>query len=97
TTLVLVSDGLPGDFNRDGTVDAADFTVWQDSLGTTGNTAADANEDNIVDVEDYAFWQANFGRSEILGGGALAAVPEPASGALFLLSICGLPLFSRRR
>ncbi|MGD9634826.1 MAG: glycoside hydrolase family 44 protein, partial [Pirellulales bacterium] len=42
TTLVLVSDGLPGDFNRDGTVDAADFTVWQDSLGTTGNTAADA-------------------------------------------------------
>ena len=28
------SDSLAGDFNGDGTVDAADYTVWRDGLGT---------------------------------------------------------------
>src|SRR6202007_2157730 len=52
TTLVFVADGLPGDFNHDGIVDAADYTVWRDSLGQTGNVAADGNEDNVVDMAD---------------------------------------------
>ena len=77
TTLVLISDGLPGDFNRDGTVDAADYTVWRDSLGQTGNDlAADANEDNMVDADDYDLWKSNFGRSESSGAGALATRPR---------------------
>jgi hypothetical protein len=97
TTLVLVSDGLPGDFNRNGLVDAADFTVWRDSLGQTGNTAADANEDNVVDAEDYDFWKANFGLSESAGTGALATVPEPSTVALVLLAACGLALRLARR
>jgi hypothetical protein len=96
TTLVLISDGLPGDFNRDGLVDAGDFTVWRDSLGQNGDLAADANEDNVVDAADYAFWQANFGRNEVAGAGALAAVPEP-TGLVLLIGMCGLAPFSRRR
>src|SRR5262249_39970448 len=32
---------LPGDYNGDGIVDAADYTVWTDSLGSTTNLAAD--------------------------------------------------------
>lgn len=95
TTMVLVSDGLPGDFNRDGLVDAGDFTVWRDSFGQTGNTAADANEDNIVDNDDYAFWLANFGRSETLGAAGLAQVPEPTTSLLALIAACGLA--NRRR
>ncbi len=86
TTLVLISDGLTGDFNRDGTVDAADYTVWRDQLGQTGNLAADANEDNVVDDKDYAFWKGNFGLSESSGAGALASVPEPTT----LSSVCML-------
>ncbi len=97
TTFVLVSDGLPGDFNRDGLVDAADFTVWRDSLGQVGNLAADANEDNVVDAEDYDFWKANFGLSESSGSGALATVPEPSTLALVLLAACGLALRPARR
>jgi hypothetical protein len=27
---------LPGDYNGDGTVDAADYVVWRKTLGTTG-------------------------------------------------------------
>lgn len=91
TTLVLVSDGLPGDFNRDRTVDTADYTVWRDSFGQTGNLAADANEDNVVDADDYALWQANFGRSESAAS-ASAAVPEPAALLLALLASGGLAI-----
>lgn len=76
STLVLISDGLPGDFNRDGKVDAADFVAWRNSVGTTGNVAADGNEDNVVDIKDYELWRGNFGRTEATGVGA-AVVPEP--------------------
>ena len=33
TTLVLVPDGLPGDFNHDHVVDMADYQVWRDAFG----------------------------------------------------------------
>jgi Glycoside hydrolase family 44/Dockerin type I domain len=91
TTLVLVSDGLPGDYNRDGVVDAGDYTVWRDSLGQSGNLPADGNEDNTIDAKDYALWKENFGRSEAIGsGGSLAAVvPEPAAIALLMFAACG--------
>lgn len=100
TTLVLISDGLPGDFNRDGTVDAADYTVWRDQLGQTGNLAADANEDNVVDTKDYNLWRANFGRTESSAASALAAVPEPSVVVLALGamgSLVGCPLRKRQQ
>jgi hypothetical protein len=96
STLVLVSDGLPGDFNRDGMVDAADYVVWRDTFEQTGNLAADANEDNIVDADDYVLWRANFGRSDSAATGALqAAVPEPSSLALILAA--GIAMLSLRQ
>jgi hypothetical protein len=87
TTLVLISDGLVGDFNRDGTVDAADYIVWRKSFGQTGNTAADANEDDVVDLDDFNLWQNNFGATE--GQSAYLASPaiaEPATSVLFLIA-----------
>jgi hypothetical protein len=93
STLVLVSDGLPGDFNRDGTVDAADYLVWRKLEGGTGNLAADANEDNVIDDEDLALWRANLGVSES-GGGSGANVPEPGCAMTFV--VC-LSLMIRKR
>jgi hypothetical protein len=92
TTFVLVSDGLPGDFNDDGAVDAADYTVWRNSVGQIGNVAADGNEDDVVDDEDYALWKSNYGRIEAGGSGShgVAAIPEPTTGALTLFAVCGL-------
>jgi hypothetical protein len=58
---------LPGDFNRNGQVDAADYTIWRDNIGAAlDNTydAADANGDGVVDEGDYSIWRQNFGRSE---------------------------------
>jgi hypothetical protein len=70
-------EGLAGDYNGDGSVDAADYTVWRDGLGTT-----------YVE-SDYDVWKANFGATA--GGGAVlatAAVPEP--GAVVLIGIAAV-------
>jgi hypothetical protein len=73
-----------GDFNADGTVDAADYVVWRRGLGTTYQDS------------HYNVWRANFGRTTP-GGAASSigtAVPEPAS---LLLVLCVLPLFRRTK
>jgi cyclophilin family peptidyl-prolyl cis-trans isomerase len=58
---------IPGDFNLDGIVDAADEAVWQASQGTFGiaNLVADADGDGDVDQADRAIWQANLGMGQL--------------------------------
>jgi hypothetical protein len=52
--------------NHNGGVDAADYTVWRDSLGRMGSGLA-ADGDNTgasagkIDQADYNVWKANFG------------------------------------
>lgn len=50
-----------GDYNGDGTVNAADYTAWRDTLGSTTDFRADGNEDGKVDDLDFGMWKANFG------------------------------------
>ena len=76
--LTFVGAGLAGDFNQDGTVDAADYVVWRKNGGSQ---------------QDYLAWRSNFGTTGSGGGSAsgfAATVPEPSSGLLFLLVACGL-------
>jgi hypothetical protein len=87
-TLAVVP-ALSGDYNGDGVVDAADYTVWRDMLGSTTNLAVDGDGDNQIDAGDYDVWKNNFGASVAAGGSgasANAAVPEPATLVLFLLA-----------
>jgi formylglycine-generating enzyme required for sulfatase activity len=87
---------LPGDYNIDGAVDAADYTIWRDTLGSTSDLRA--NGDNtgpsagLIDDADYDFWKANFG--QVAGSAAIAgeSVPEPSS-LLILLAVL-LPTMS---
>jgi hypothetical protein len=54
--------GLPGDYNQNGSVDAADYTVWRDNLGgTTLANEGDGISPGMIDNEDYAFWKSRFG------------------------------------
>ncbi|WP_231943887.1 retropepsin-like aspartic protease [Aeoliella mucimassa] len=80
---------LQGDFNSDGTVDLADYTVWRDNLGSIYTTA------------DYQLWKSNFGKSLSQPASAVNAVPEPTSGvlsmAMLALLIGGLRTRSLRR
>jgi hypothetical protein len=96
STIVLVADGLPGDFNHDDSVDAADYVAWRKSQGATGNVPADANEDDIVDSDDLQFLHANFGRTESSGGGT-ANVPEPVSLFIAFLAMATATLAWRQR
>jgi hypothetical protein len=56
---------LTGDYNSNGIVDAADYTVWRDTLGST--TDLRANGDNTgasagkIDTADYLAWKSNLG------------------------------------
>ena len=53
---------VPGDFNVDGMVDAADYTVWRDRSGQGGSgLVADGDFDGDVDDDDFAVWKAAFG------------------------------------
>lgn len=100
TTLVLISNSLPGDFNRDGTVDSADYVVWRKNKGMTNSLANDNGIGGIVGSAHYNLWRSNFGN---LGSGAGArpqtegtAVPEPAMALFSIMAVLWL-LFLRRR
>lgn len=63
TALVGPPAQAPGDFNGDHTVDAADFTVWRDSLGQqiSAGQGADGNRNGVVDAADELVWKSHFG------------------------------------
>lgn len=76
---------LPGDYNGDNIVDAADYTVWRDNLNTSANLVNDETPGFVAD-DDYFVWRDHFGES--LSSGSLAtsaAVPEPGSVILLLV------------
>ncbi len=90
--------GVPGDYNGNGTVDAADYTVWRDTQGATvtPGTGADGSNNGIIDAADYTYWQTRFGNTSASIAAAVnsAAVPEPAT--LLSVAIAGALLSWRR-
>lgn len=86
---------LPGDYNVDGLVDAADYAVWRNRFG---ESAALANDDTPgVGNDDYVRWKQHFGETPNAGGGAISmGLPEPATARL-MVAIAILELAMRRR
>jgi T5SS/PEP-CTERM-associated repeat protein len=95
--LSVASAGTPGDYNNNGSVDAADYVLWRKYQGTTHALPNDPTGGTIGPTQ-YATWRANFGRppgsgsSDGLGG---SSVPEPASWIAILLAT-GLISYSCR-
>ncbi len=75
---------LTGDYNVDGFVDAADYTVWRDQIGQSVEPydAADPNGDGVVDQLDYDEWMNNFGNASSIT--LSTAIPEPSSFMMLL-------------
>ena len=81
--LLVITTAKPGDYNQDGTVDAADYVMWR-KTGVNGS-------------QGYETWRANFGASSVGGSSTAtnAAVPEPAASLLLILATAGLYLLRR--
>ena len=83
--------GVPGDYNSDGVVDAADYVVWRQHQGQTfalPNEGA-GQSPGIVDAADYTFWKSRFGATSGSGSGAggtsARAVAEPSTCWLLIV------------
>ncbi len=60
---IFGSFASPGDFNRDAVVDAADYTVWRDTLyDSTPGRLGDINVDGLIDESDRLAWVAQYGQ-----------------------------------
>jgi hypothetical protein len=84
---VVEAAALAGDYNNDGIVSAADYTVWRNNLGAAALPFNETASLGIVDEADYQIWKDNFGATLENNGGGSAnnAVPEPASIVLLLV------------
>ena len=87
--LIAPGPALPGDFNANGVVDAADYVLWRNGGPLANDTTPG------VQPADYDVWQAHFGQTVGSGAGTSAAVPEPAS--MLLLFMASLSAFATRR
>jgi hypothetical protein len=91
---IIIVNSLPGDYNRDAIVDAADYVVWRKTRGQSVPifTSADGNGDGTIDNDDFTIWRGNFGATATPGSGV--AVPEAATtflamAALYIFGYCG--------
>jgi Tol biopolymer transport system component len=86
---VSFTDVTPGDFNHDGVVNAADYTVWRNGLGAT------------YAAEDYTLWKRNFGAgaggNSAVSATSESAVPEPHAWLLLSCLLLQFACCSRRR
>jgi T5SS/PEP-CTERM-associated repeat protein/autotransporter-associated beta strand protein len=80
--LRVTTVGLPGDYNNDGRVDAADYVVWRKVDGTP---------------QGFNVWRANFGEVLDSGsGGTGGTVPEPSPIALLTILFAARRVHRRR-
>lgn len=93
TLLGEVLGSLAGDYNSDGLVDAADYSVYRDTLGSTADLRADGNNDGEINAADLAVWSGAFGSVS----GSSGAVPEPSSLLLAALAYGYFSTAARRR
>lgn len=77
---------LAGDYNNDGVVNLADYTVWRDNLGAPAGTLLNDSVGGAIGVDHYAAWKANFGATLTFANSlANATVPEPSTYVLLTL------------
>ena len=72
---LMIDAGLAGDYNADGVVDAADYTVWRDGGSPDSSQAG------------YQLWADNYGAA---AASSAAAVPEPASAFAVAVGLASL-------
>lgn len=82
-SVTISNDTMPilqGDYNQDGSVNAADYIVWRNNTGSNvpAYSGADGNGDGHIDQGDYDVWRSNYGMTATQ---ANAELPAPAVAA----------------
>jgi hypothetical protein len=83
----------PGDYDGNGVVEPADYSVWQNGFGAaaTPRTGPDGNGNGLVDTADYTVWRDHLGQIAP-GAAASTSIPEPATIVLACLILGALSL-----
>ncbi|WP_197531330.1 DUF5010 domain-containing protein [Posidoniimonas corsicana] len=88
--LLRTATVLAGDYNFDGAVDPADYSVWRADYNHTGiDVAADGNRDGTVDAADYVVWRDALAA---VGDARNSPITVPEPGARLLASALCLTL-----
>ncbi|MBA3484296.1 MAG: PEP-CTERM sorting domain-containing protein [Pirellulales bacterium] len=93
---VGTGNSLPGDFDGNGMVDAADLASWRAGFGKVGGAShsqGDADADLDVDGADFLVWQRQLGS---FAAGESSSIPEPTTGFMLLLGMAAIS-FPRRK
>ena len=71
---------LPGDYDRNGTVEQEDYDFWKSHFGEAAGIGlqADGNGNGVVDAADYTVWRNNLGAT-LPGSGNVAATAAESS------------------
>ena len=86
--------GPTGDYNGNEVVDAADYTIWRDTLGQMVDNpgdGADGDASGTIDAPDHTHWKDRFGEIVPGAGAGATAIPESTTiaqlfGGLLLLA-----------
>lgn len=75
---------LAGDFNDDGIVNAADYTLWRDNEGgPAGSLGINDTVGGVIGAGQYDLWRDHYGETDIaMESAGLVAAPEPTACVL---------------
>ncbi|WP_425396146.1 pectate lyase [Aeoliella sp.] len=99
TTNIGYFNDLPGDYDRNGVIDEADFDKWKLDFGSTvpnPGEGSDGNFDGIVNIADYTIWRNHLGQSN-LPIPLTQAIPEPSCLAMLVGMLAAVGLAHRAR
>jgi hypothetical protein len=92
----VIAIALPGDYNQNGVVDAADYVVWRENEGLPITLPNDTTPGEVNEF-DFETWRTNFGHTAASADLRIAAmVPEPDPLKLLAVALIGtLPAVRR--
>src|SRR4029079_16566215 len=93
---IATAAGVPGDYNNNGVVDAADYILWRKFNGNPSVTLPNDSTTG-TDANDYTEWRSHFGQTSsgsVQGSLLQSSVPEPP--ALAILAIAAFFAFPFR-
>jgi hypothetical protein len=79
--------GVPGDYNDNFVVDAADYTTWRDNLDGPAGVLPNDVDGGPIGQAQYDTWRANFGSAAGNAAKLDAIVPEPAAHLLAIVAV----------